>query len=180
MTPRSIIERSSTHRSVTLAAAVALALAAASASAADAVSAADKAFVAKVSQGGMFEVELGKVAEERGSTQDLMDQGNTEAHDHALVGDKLKTVAGDAGIDFPATLNADFQKQLDGLKALSGASFDKAYLAAMESIHAKDGAAFAAEAKNGSHPGLRAFASETHRIVVRHVGELKASGPATR
>ncbi len=164
------------HKSACLVAA--LALAASTSWAADATSAADKAFVAKVSQGGMFEVELGKVAEERGSTQDLKDQGTTEAHDHQLVGDKLKSISSEAGIDFATTLNADFQKQLDDLKALSGPSFDKAYLAAMVAIHAKDGAAFAAEAKGGSHPKLRAFAEETHRIVVRHVGELKASGPA--
>ena len=142
--------------------------------AADAVSAADRAFVAKVSQGGMFEVALGTVAQTQGSTQDVRDQGNTETHDHTLVGDKLKSIAADAGITFEAALNPAFQGQLDKLKAMSGPGFDTAYLAAMEDIHAKDGAAFAAEAKGGMDPKLRAFAAETHRIVERHVGELKA------
>ena len=49
----------------------------------------------------------------------------------------------------------------------------------MEAIHAKDGAAFAKEAKSGTNPNLRAFATETHRIVERHIGELKAVGPET-
>ena len=147
-----------------------------SAHAADAVSAADRTFVAKVSQGGMFEVKLGGVAADQGSTQDIKDQGATEAHDHALVGDKLKSVAGDAGISFPDSLNPQFQKQLDDLKAMSGTAFDAAYLHAMEVIHAKDGAAFAAESSSGTNPGLRAFAAETHRIVVRHIGELRALG----
>ena len=138
----------------------------------------DAAFVAKVSQGGMFEVRLGQVAADQGSTQDIRDQGNTEAHDHALVGDKLKSIAGGIGITFPDTLNAQFQGRLDRLKALSGSAFDSAYLRAMQDIHAKDGAAFAEEARRGSDPKLRAFATETHRIVVRHVGELKALGPA--
>ncbi len=142
--------------------------------AADAVSAADRAFVAKVSQGGMFEVALGTVAQAQGSTQDIRDQGNTETHDHMLVGDKLKSIAGDGGITFDSALNPAFQGQLDKLKAMSGPAFDTAYLAAMEDIHAKDGAAFAAEAKGGMDPKLRAFAAETHRIVERHVGELKA------
>ena len=142
--------------------------------AADAVSAADRAFVTKVSQGGMFEVALGTVAQTQGSTQDVRDQGNTETHDHTLVGDKLKSIAADAGITFEPALNPAFQAQLDRLKAMSGPRFDTAYLAAMEDIHAKDGAAFAAEAKGGLDPKLRAFAGETHRIVERHVGELKA------
>ena len=142
--------------------------------AADAVSAADKAFVAKVSQGGMFEVKLGELAEDQGNAQDIKDQGQTEAHDHKLVGDKLKSIASEASIDVGDSLNPMFQKQLDDLKALSGPAFDAAYLKAMKTIHAKDGAAFAAEAKSGTNPKLRSFAAETHRIVESHIGELDA------
>ncbi len=145
---------------------------------AHAASPTDEAFVAKVSQGGMFEVKLGQVAADQGSTQDVRDQGNTETHDHTLVGDKLKSIANGIGITFPDTLDAQFQDRLDKLRALSGSAFDSAYLRAMEDIHAKDGAAFAMEARKGSDPRLRAFAAETHRIVERHIGELKAVGPS--
>ena len=143
------------------------------AAAADAVSAADRTFIAMVSQGGMFEVQAGQLAAAQGNAQDIKDQGATEAHDHQLVGDKLKSIAVDAGIQFPVVLNPQFQKELDDLKALSGAAFDTAYLRDMVAIHDKDGAAFAAEAKSGTDPKLRAFATETHRIVIRHLGELQ-------
>jgi putative membrane protein len=146
--------------------------------AADSMSAADGKFVAMVSQGGMFEVEAGKVAATQGSTQDIKDQGTTEANDHKLVGDKLTSIAGANQVKLPSALNAEFQKKLDDLKALSGLAFDAAYLKDMENIHAKDGAAFAKEAKGGTNPDLVAFATETHRIVLRHIGELKAVGPA--
>lgn len=46
----------------------------------------DRAFFAKVSPGGMYEVEFGTPAEAKGSTQDIRDSGNAEAHDHTLVG----------------------------------------------------------------------------------------------
>ncbi len=150
----------------------------AAAHAASDVSAADRAFIAMVSQGGMFEVKAGAVGADQGSTQDLKDQGTTEAHDHQLVGDKLKSIAGSVGVTFPATLKPMFQKELDDLKAASGPAFDALYLKDMEDIHAKDGAAFAKEAAGGTNPDLKAFAAETHRIVVRHIGELKAAGPA--
>jgi putative membrane protein len=103
----------------------------------DSPSTTDRAFVAMVSQGGMFEVKAVQVAADKGNTQDLKDQGVTEAHDHQLVGDKLKW--GD--------------------------------------IHAKDGAAFAKESTAGTNSALKAFASEMHRIVLRHIGELSAIGP---
>jgi putative membrane protein len=65
-------------------------------------------------------------------------------------------------------------KKADDLKALSGAAFNKAYLSVMIDIHEKDGATFAKEAKSGTNLDPRAFAAETHRIVVRHLGELRA------
>lgn len=141
---------------------------------AETASAIDRAFVAMVSQGGMFEVKAGQLAAEQGSTQDIKDQGATEAHDHQLVGDKLSTIAKGAGIPVADALNPQFQKKLDDLKALSGPAFDAAYLSSMDDIHNKDGAAFAKEAVSGSNSDLRAFAAETHRIVVRHLGELHA------
>jgi putative membrane protein len=147
--------------------------------AASPVSDADRAFVAMVSQGGLFEVKAGQLGANQGRAQDIKDQGATEAHDHQGVGDRLKAIASEAGITFPDALNPQFQKELDDLKALSGTEFDNAYLRDMEAIHAKDGAAFAKEAKSGTNPNLRAFATETHRIVERHIGELKAVGPET-
>jgi putative membrane protein len=147
--------------------------------AADTLSDADRSFIAKVSQGGMFEVQAGQLAADKGSTQDIKDQGSTEAHDHQLVGDKLKSIASQAGVSFPSTLNATFQKKLDDLNALSGTAFDAAYLRDMKQIHAIDGAAFAKEASTSSYPDLKSFASETHRIVLRHIGELSALGPAS-
>ena len=146
--------------------------------AADAMSAADKKFVAMVSQGGMFEVQAGAAAADQGSTQVIKDQGSTEAHDHKLVGGKLTSIASDAGMTLPDSLNASFQKELDDLKSLSGSRFDSTYLKDMEAVHAKDGAAFAAEAKNGTNPKLRAFAAETHKIVESHIGELWATATA--
>jgi putative membrane protein len=139
------------------------------------VSAEDRTFVASVSQGGMFEVAAGKLAEEKGAAQDVKDLGTTEEHDHQLVGAKLKSIAASAGIEMPSELNAMFQKKLDALGALSGTAFDDAWIKEMDDIHNKDGAAFAKEAKSGTNGELRAFAAETHAIVERHLGALHAS-----
>jgi putative membrane protein len=140
----------------------------------DAFSDEDKAFVAKVSQGGMYEVELGKLAETKAATQDIKDQGNTEAHDHKLVGDKLKSIVKANGMAFPKSLNSEFQARLDKMKALPASEFDAAYIKDMQEIHDADGAAFAKESTSGNNSDLKAFAAETYRIVQRHLGELGA------
>jgi putative membrane protein len=134
----------------------------------------DKTFFAKVSQGGMYEVELGKLAQDKAVTQDVKDSGNTEMHDHMLVGDKLKSIVEANGMQFPSSLNAEFQARLDKMSALPAGQFDAAYIDDMKKIHLADGAAFKKEASEGSNPDLKAFAAETYRIVQRHLGELGA------
>ncbi len=140
----------------------------------------DAAFVAKVSQGGMFEVAASKLATRKGSTQDVRDFAVAEVHDHTLVGAKLKTTAAAARITFPQPLNADFSARLDQLGKLSGAAFDQAYMAEMATIHDADGAAFATEAQESPNAGLKAFADETHTIVLRHIGAIHGASPPAK
>jgi putative membrane protein len=135
---------------------------------------ADRAFVAKVSQGGMFEVAAGKLATQRASTMDVRDFATAEVHDHMLVGAKLKAISTREGIMIDARPNAEFSAKLAHLSGLSGAAFDSAYLAEMASLHDADGAAFAQESKAGGSDAFRAFGAETHRIVQRHIGAIHA------
>ena len=141
---------------------------------------ADRAFVAKVSQGGMFEVEAGKLAAQKGSAPDIRDFGVMEAHDHTLVGDRLTAVSKAEGVALPASLNATFQGKLDHLKALSGKAFDAAYMDEMATLHAGDGAAFAKEASGGGSPAYRQFGAQTHLVVERHIGAIHAAAPPVR
>ena len=140
----------------------------------------DQAFVAKVSQGGMFEVQAGQLADQKASAQDVRDFGAMEVHDHTRVGDKLKTVSGQIGVTFPAALNGEFSAKLAHLKSLSGPAFDDAYMQEMATLHAGDGAAFAKVAKAGETPELRAFGAETHKIVQRHIGAIHAATPPAK
>ena len=83
-------------------------------------------------------------------------------------------VSAHEGVLLPTALNAEFQQRLDKLSSLSGKAFDNTFIKEMNSIHAADGAAFAAEAKSGQNPALRTFAAETVLIVKRHLGSLHA------
>jgi putative membrane protein len=140
--------------------------------AADTASPTDKAFIAKVSQGGMYEVEASKVAEDKATAQDVKDLASMEVHDHELVGAKLKSVANSIGVEFSSSLKPEFQQRLDTLKGLSGSAFDQAYLAEMIKVHNIDGGLFAQAAKTANSSSLRAFAAETSKIVDRHIGAL--------
>ncbi len=139
--------------------------------------AADRVFVAKVSQGGMFEVEAGKLAEKKALAQDVRDFATMEVHDHTLVGEKLKALSSGASIAIDPKMNAEFSGQMAKLNDLSGSAFDQQYMSDMADLHPKDGAAFLKESMSGGSPDYRAFGAETHKIVQRHIGAIQATTP---
>lgn len=131
----------------------------------------DRAFVAKVSQGGAYEVAASKVAAERASAPDVRDLALTEIHDHDGVNERLHKIAAATGVNIAPTPNAEFQQRLAKLRATPAADFDAAYIADMQQIHDKDEKLFAQEANDGSEP-YRLFAHQTDLIVKRHIGAL--------
>ena len=156
-------------RSTTAAAATLLLLSTAFAAAP--ASDADKAFVAKVSQGGAYEVAASKYALTHAQAQDVIDLANSEVHDHTLVGARLKQISAAAGVPIAPALNDEFSDRLARLKEGAGQNFDQLYIEDMKSIHDKDEALFAQESRDGSG-AFKAFAAQTDKIVKRHIGAL--------
>ena len=134
-------------------------------------SAADRAFVAKVSQGGLYEVEAGEVAAKLGQAPAVKDFGLLEAEDHKAVNSELKRIAGMTGVAIAPGLNAEFEQRLAKLKAVPAAQFDTYYAADMKQIHNTDGGLFAKEAEEGSAP-YKTFAHGTAMLVKAHLGWL--------
>ncbi|HEX4168601.1 MAG TPA: DUF4142 domain-containing protein [Bryobacteraceae bacterium] len=132
---------------------------------------ADKAFVGKVSQGGRYEVEASKLAEQKAVGQDVKDLAVTDVHDHELVNRELKRIASANSIPVAATLSPTFQHRLDTLERLSGMEFDTAYISDMAQIHDMDEKLFAQEARDGTSE-FKSFAAKTDLIVKRHIGAL--------
>jgi putative membrane protein len=156
---------------ITFSSAILVCSAAAALHAATPASDADKTFVGKVSQGGAYEVEAGKVAAMKGRAPDIRDLGVMEAHDHEGVNAKLKEIASATGIPVAPTLNATFQQRLEKLKNTPDAEFDAYFVTDMESIHDNDEKLFAKEAMDGSS-NFKLFAHQTDQIVKRHIGAL--------
>jgi putative membrane protein len=132
---------------------------------------ADQAFVAKVSQGGLYEVEAGEVAAMRGTVPAVKDFGMLESQDHKAVNSELKHIAGITGVLIAPGLNAEFSQRLAKLKAIPEAQFDSYYVADMKQIHNNDEGLFAKEAEEGSAP-YKHFAHRTAVLVEAHLGWL--------
>jgi len=153
---------SKTVPALSLAACLALA-APFAAHAADKLAHGDASFVKKAGADGMTEVELGKLAQQKASSDAVKQFGKRMEDDHSKANDKLKSLASAKGVELPAPDKKDVSK----LQDKSGADFDRDYMKHMVSDHKKDISAFEKAAKS-KDPEVKAFASETLPTLQEH------------
>jgi len=133
----------------------------------------DQRFVKEALEGGMAEVQLGQLAQQRGSSDAVRQFGQRMATDHGKSGDELKQLAAQKGIEVPTGLDRSHQRTYDRLSKLSGADFDRAYMKEMVADHDKDVKAFSKQAKSGSDPDIKAWASQKLSTLQDHQQQAK-------
>ncbi|MGB8167922.1 MAG: DUF4142 domain-containing protein [Chthoniobacteraceae bacterium] len=152
----------------------------AKAGAAGKLAAKDEKFVMDAAQGGMLEVRLGEVAKQKATRQDVKDFGSMMTMDHGKAGEELKGVAAKVGVTLPTDLDAKHKAKVDKLEKLSGADFDKEYVAEMVKDHEKDAKAFEDAANNAQNPDVKAFAGKTLPVIKTHLEKIKAMAGAEK
>lgn len=130
---------------------------------------ADRKFVMEAAMGGMAEVELGRLAAERGSSDAVKQFGQRMVDDHSRANSELTQIASGKGITLPTGLDAKHQALMTKMSALSGAAFDRAYAKEMVKDHNKDVAEFQREATRGADPDVKAFAQKTLPTLQEHL-----------
>ena len=133
----------------------------------------DAHFAKEAAQGGMAEVKLGQLAEEKGSNGAVKSFGKRMVDDHSKANDKLKEVASRESITLPSDLSAKDQATYYRLSKLNGVAFDRAYARDMVKDHETDIAAFQKEANGGKDDSLKSFASETLPTLQDHLKQAK-------
>ena len=144
------------------------------------VAAADKAFVQKAAVGGMAEVEMGKMAQQKGSSDQVKQFGSRMVEDHSKANDELKKIASSKGIALPTDLDAKHKSKMDKMQKLSGAQFDRAYMDDMVADHKQDVAEFRKEANSGKDSDLKAFAAKTLPTLEDHLKMAQSTDAAVK
>jgi putative membrane protein len=140
------------------------------------VSEEDANWAVEAANGGMTEVELGKLAQQRATTDRLKNFGEMMVSDHGKAGDKLKQIATTKNIILPAKLSDKSQKNLDDLNKKLGKDFDKAYINMMIDDHKKDIDKFKKGSIDLKDSDLKNFASETLPVIQMHLDSIQAIG----
>jgi putative membrane protein len=126
-------------------------------------------FSSAAAEGGLTEVELGRLAVQKGSNPAVKTFGQRMIEDHARANDELKAIATKKNIALPTDLNSDQKAIKDKLSNLSGADFDKQYMEDMVKDHEADVREFETQANKGTDPDIKAFAAKTLPMIQRHL-----------
>jgi putative membrane protein len=135
--------------------------------------AAEIAFMKKAADGGMTEVELGKVAEKNGQKDAVKSFGTQMVKDHGKANDDLKSVAGKMQVTLPDKVSAAHQAKIDKMSKLSGDAFDAAYVKGMVVDHEKTVADFEQAAGMAKNDDLKKFISDTLPVLKEHLKMAK-------
>jgi putative membrane protein len=139
-----------------------------------ALNSADRRFVTEAAMGGMAEVELGRLAAERGASDTVKQFGQRMVDDHSSANSELMQLASGKGVQLPAALDAKHRAMVAKMSRLSGAAFDRAYAKEMVKDHNKTVALFQREATGGADADLKAFAQKTLPTLQEHLQMARA------
>ena len=132
-------------------------------------SSSDKKFVHSALEGGNAEVKLGQLAAQKGSSEDVKQFGQKMVDDHTKMGEQMKQIAQQEGINVPNGIAAKDKALETKLNSLSGEEFDKAYIKAMVQDHRKDLLEFKKEANSGNDTSIKDAASQGSQIISQHL-----------
>lgn len=132
-------------------------------------------FAVKAANGGMLEVELGRLAQEKAQSKEVKEFGAMMVTDHSKANKELKALATLKDITLPATLGEDMQKHVNDLTKLSGKDFDKKYVSMMVDDHKEDIELFKKTAEDDkADASVKAFATKTLPTLQKHLEHITA------
>jgi|SRR5579864_76088 len=141
------------------------------------VAPADRMFMKKAAEANKAEIELGQLATQKASSDDVKKFGQRMVDDHSKASQDLEQIASKKGVTLPDKLNAKDEATKDRLDKLSGKQFDEAYMRDMVTDHKKDVSEFKREEKMAKDPDVKSFAQNTTPTLESHLQEAEKIAP---
>jgi putative membrane protein len=133
----------------------------------------DRTFARKAAEGGMAEVELGRLGEKNAKRTAVRDFARRMVADHSRANRQLLALVQRKGITIPTRTDNKHRAAVEKLSRMTGSKFDRAFMKQMVKDHVKTVHLFKAQAKHGRDPELKAFASQTLPILREHLAMAK-------
>jgi putative membrane protein len=160
-----------------------MAAASGTAAAPQALEAGDRKFVTEAAAGGMFEVQVSKLAADKATDPAVKTFAAMLMTDHSNANDELKAFASAHNLTLPASLPKELQAQIDKLQKASGEDFDKQYAQTVGiKDHRQDIARFEKASGDAKNPELKAWVDKTLPTLKEHLAaaqKLSQNGAKT-
>jgi putative membrane protein len=144
------------------------------------LSGSDKLFIRQAAIGGQAEVELGKLAQQKGNSESVRDFGKRMVSDHSKAYDQLMHLHQDADPSIPKEPDPEHKRIRDALNKASGKNFDIVYLASQMQAHQKTANLLLWAISFGQSAELTKYAANTLPTVMEHLEIAKQQHAALR
>jgi putative membrane protein len=134
----------------------------------------DASFYKHAAEGGIAEVDAGRLAQDKGNSQQVKDFGAMMVKDHTAANEKLQALAASKNITLPTSASVGQMATKAKLDVLSGDTFDKSYVKGQISAHRQTVALFRKEISSGQDDDAKAFATATLPTVRAHLRAINA------
>lgn len=128
---------------------------------------ADKTFLTEAIQGNLAEIQVGKLAQQKGETQNVRQFGQMLVTDHTNANTKAESLAKNLDMTPPTEPNAKQKETYNKLSKASGTAFDREFARAMVNDHKETIAKFRKEARGKGD--VADFAKNTLPTLEKHL-----------
>ena len=140
----------------------------------------DSKFAVEAASGGMMEVQLGELAQQKASSQRVKNFGAMMVRDHTKANDELKSLAGMKNVTLPPAPGGEHMDHIQDISKKTGKDFDRQYIKMMLDDHKDDVDAFEKASKDCKDADIKAFATKTLPVLRMHLDSAKAINDAMK
>ena len=139
----------------------------------------DAQFMKSAAHSDQNEMQLSKLALEKGVTGDTKAFAEKMIADHTKSTAALKPIAAKAGVTLPTDMDEQHQQIAKTMQQLSGKDFEDRYLQQMEADHQMTANTLVAHQQMTKNPALSGWITQTLPVVTQHLGMAKADARET-
>lgn len=143
---------------------------------ADTLDSRDREFLTVIRFANLWEMPMGKLAAERGTTKEVKTAGSVMLTDHTRLNTVVEQLAKKYGVALPDQPKSSHQGWMNEISGKNGEDFDKTFATRLRGAH---GSVFStiAEVRAGTkNKAILDFATQANNIVLKHMTLLEATG----
>ena len=131
--------------------------------------ASDDSFVKKASQGGLAEVKMGELAQERAQNSEVKEFAQHLVSEHQQANTELQQLAQTKGMKLETEVGGKYKQTISKLEKANGQEFDKKFMEAVVKEHKDDVKEFKKQAEKGKDPDIKNWAQKTLPSLEKHL-----------